>query len=315
MQSNQQQDNDNERRYWKREYRVVFPDINLEYNNLQNCEGLKVSFDISKDLTQDTNKCSLKIYNLTAESRKKIEVADLVVEVYAGYRDNGNPKKIFRGSVVSGVSESDGTDVVTELKLSDGQTAVRDSWFAISFPPGTSGNTILKAIADNMGLDLVFGEGVTFGTFANGFSYGGKGADMLNSICYGSGCTWSIQNGVLSVILAGGTTTTRGIVFSPSSGLLGSPKRIIRADHKADKDTEKKTRRKKEKKEKPDKKAGWKIETLLSPTVSPGDAVKVESKRITGWFRVESAKHSGDVTDTWNSEFELIEGLVDDGTK
>lgn len=300
---------------WKREYRVVFPDIGLEYNNLGDDDALKVSFDIAKDLTQDTNKCKLKLWNLKEESRKKIEVPDLVIEIYAGYRDNTGPKKIFRGSVVSAVTEDSGGDVTTELKLSDGQCAVRDSWFSVSFPPGTPGDTVIKAIADNMGLALVFGEGATFGSFPNGFSYGGNGADMLNAICYGSGCTWSIQNGVLNVILAGGVTTNRGIVFSASSGLLGSPKRIVRSDHKADKESPKRKRRKKEKKEKPDKKAGWKIQTLLAPTVSPGDAVKVESRMINGWFRVETAKHTGDVDDKWTSEFELIEGLADDGSK
>ena len=61
-------------------------------------------------------------------------------------------------------------------------------------------------------------------------------------------------------------------------------------------------------KEKPTKRSGWKIRTLLSPTVMPGEKVKVESRVITGWFRVERIQHSGDyMGDSWVSEMELVE--------
>ena len=66
--------------------------------------------------------------------------------------------------------------------------------------------------------------------------------------------------------------------------------------------------KKKTKKEEPRKKAGWKINTLLVPSVNPADMVKVESKWITGWFRVEKVSHRGDYNGTnWGSAMELIE--------
>ena len=103
----------------------------------------------------------------------------------------------------------------------------------------------------------------------------------------------------------------RGVVFAKDSGLIGSPERIIKSNPKPDKETPKRKRKRKEKKDRAEKQAGWKIKTLLAPSVLPGDAVKVESEIITGWFRVEAVKHSGDsMGQNWTSEFDLIERLT-----
>lgn len=291
--------------YWQRQYKVSFPDINYEI-----ADSLRIKFDIDKDLTHESNKSKLKIYNLSDASRKKIEIADLKCDLYVGYEKNGGAAKIFTGTVIEGRTQDDGKDAVTELRLSDGQIAIRDSVFSLSFAPGVTGDTVLKAVAANMGLPLLYGDNVQFGTFANGYSFVGNGTTALTEICYGSGCDWSIQNGILQIILAGGVVANRGIVFSASSGLIGSPERIIKSNYKENKETPKRKRRQKAKWEKPKKKAGWRIKTLLSPTVNSGDVIKVESCLIDGWFRVESIKHSGDSHGgDWMSEFEIIEGL------
>lgn len=291
---------------WKRQYRVRFPTLDLEFANT-----LRIMFDASKDLTEETNKSELKLYNLSYQTRSKIQVADMKVEIYAGYEKNGGPVRIFTGSVIEAQTKDEGKDTITELRLSDGSTSLRDSVFSLSYAPGTPGNRIIERIGSEMGLPVVFGEGATFGSFSNGYSYVGNGTEAMNEICYGSGCTWSIQNDSLQVILAGGIASNKGLVFAPDSGLIGSPERIIRSNPKPDKDTPKRQRRQAAGKEKPKKQAGWKIRTLLAPTVNPGDAIKVESEIITGWFRVESLKHRGDSHGgDWISEMDLIERLM-----
>jgi len=298
--------------YWKRVYRLVFPDINLEFNNTDapKEEAVKIAFDIDRDLSQETNKLKLKLWNLKDESRAKIEKEDLKLELYAGYAENGGAKKMFVGSVIRAVSVDEGQDVTTELQASDGQVAVRDTILSLSYAPGTSSQIIVKAISDGMGLPLVVGEGVEFVAYDNGYSFVGKGADALDEICKGQGLDWSIQNSVLQVILAGGNAKKTGIVYSPATGLIGSPARIVKARPKEDQNTPKRKAKQSKKKEKPGKKAGWKIETLLSPTVNPGDAVKVESRIIKGWFRVESIKHNGEIYGgEFKTQMELVEGL------
>lgn len=317
-------------KYWKRRYKVAFPEVGYIFANT-----LRVKFSIDKDTTKQTNKSKVEIYNLSKETRDALEKPDIKVEVYAGY-EHTTVAKIFTGTTLQVHSKNERTDMVTTFDLSDGQIAVRDSEMSLSYQPGTAGNNIIKAIAANMGLPVIFGEGAEFGTFANGYSFVGKGAEALNEICYGSGCTWSIQNDVLEIILNDGILTHSGIVFAPDSGLINSPERVVKASYKSDEQgqeeiqevqqeeepipkrrrrrrrtTKRRTQRRKKRRKRIKKQAGWKIKTLLSPTISPGDAVKVESEIISGWFKVESIKHSGDsYGGDWVSEIELIERVI-----
>jgi hypothetical protein len=290
--------------YWKQVYRIVFPKLNITFEN-----NLHIGFQIDKDTTKESNKAKLEIYNLSDATRKKIEVPDTEVEIYAGYEKAGGAILAFKGSVTYGFTRDAGTDCITTLDLADGTKAMRDSYCSLSYAPGTSAKTIIQRCANEMGVPVVYGDDVgELESYQNGYSYIGQADGALTEICNALGLSWSIQNNILNIILAGGTSTNRGLVFSPQSGLVGVPERIIQAEYKSNKSNPKKTAKKKAKKEKPRKKAGWKIQTLLVPSVNPGDMVKVESKWITGWFRVEKVSHRGDYNGTnWGSAMELIE--------
>ena len=290
--------------YWKQVYRIVFPKLNITFEN-----NLHIGFSVDKDTTKESNKAKLEIYNLSDATRKKIEVPDTEVEIYAGYEKAGGAILAFKGSVTYGFTRDAGTDCITTLDLADGTKAMRDSYCSLSYAPGTSAKTIIQRCANEMGVPVVYGDDVgELESYQNGYSYIGQADGALTEICNALGLSWSIQNNILNIILAGGTSTNRGLVFSPQSGLVGVPERIIQAEYKSNKSNPKKTAKKKAKKEKPRKKAGWKIQTLLVPSVNPGDMVKVESKWITGWFRVEKVSHRGDYNGTnWGSAMELIE--------
>ena len=290
--------------YWKQVYRIVFPKLNITFEN-----NLHIGFQIDKDTTKESNKAKLEIYNLSEATRKKVEAADTEVEIYAGYERAGGAILAFRGTVTYGFTRDAGTDCITTLDLADGTVALRDSYCSLSYAPGTSAKTIIQRCANEMGVPVVYGEDVgELESYKNGFSFIGQAKDGLTEICDALGLSWSIQNNILNIILAGGTSTNRGLVFSPQSGLVGVPERIVQAEYKSNKSNPKKTQKERTKKEKPRKKAGWKINTLLVPSVNPADMVKVESKWITGWFRVEKVSHRGDYNGTnWGSMMELIE--------
>ena len=290
--------------YWKQVYRIVFPKLNITFEN-----NLHIGFSIEKDTSKESNKAKLEIYNLSEATRKKIELADTEVEIYAGYERAGGAILAFKGTVTYGFTRDAGTDCITTLDLADGTVALRDSYCSLSYAPGTSAKTIIQRCANEMGVPVVYGDDVgELESYKNGFSFYGQAKDALTEICNALGLSWSIQNNILNIILAGGTSTNRGLVFSPQSGLVGVPERITQAEYKSNKSNPKKTQKEKAKKEEPRKKAGWKINTLLVPSVNPADMVKVESKWITGWFRVEKVSHRGDYNGTnWGSMMELIE--------
>ena len=302
-------------RYWKRRFKIKFPDLNLVYTNEDaEKDAVTMYFDVNKDVTQETNKSKLTIINLANETIRRIEKADTKVEIYAGYEEALGAAHLFSGTVIEAVSKDNGKEVELELTLSDGQVAIRDTECSLSFPPGTNGETVVKVLSAEMGLPIVYGEGAHFQSYPDGYSCIGKAKNAMTEVCEGNRLTWSIQNGVIVIILDGGITQNRGIVFSPSTGLIGSPERIVQSRPKEDKSTSKRKRVQKAKKEKPEKKAGWKVKVLLSPSVNAGDAVKIESRMISGWFRVESVKHSGSSVDgDWITELELVEGLNNNG--
>ena len=289
-------------RFWKQTYKVNFPKLNKSFEN-----NLKINFSIEKDTTKESNKAKLEIYNLSETSRKAIEVADNEVEIYAGYEDGA--VLCFRGTVTYGYTKDSGTECITSLDLADGTVALRDSYCSLSYAPGTSAKTIIQRCATEMGVPVVYGDDVgELENYKNGFSFIGQAPECMTEVCNALGLSWSIQNNILNVILAGGTATNRGLVFSAQSGLVGLPERIVQAEYKSNKTTPKRKAKQKAKKEEPRKKAGWRIETLLVPSVNPGDMVKVECRIITGWFRVEKVRHSGEYNgQRWNSEMDLIE--------
>ena len=289
-------------RFWKQTYKVNFPKLNKSFEN-----NLKINFSIEKDTTKESNKSKLEIYNLSESSRKAIEVADNEVEIYAGYEDGA--VLCFRGTVTYGYTKDSGTECITSLDLADGTVALRDSYCSLSYAPNTSAKTIIQRCATEMGVPVVYGDDVgELENYKNGFSFIGQAPECLTEVCNALGLSWSIQNNILNIILAGGTATNRGLVFSAQSGLIGLPERIVQAEYKSNKTTPKRKAKQKAKKEEPRKKAGWRIETLLVPSVNPGDMVKVESRIITGWFRVEKVRHSGEYNgQRWNSEMDLIE--------
>ena len=297
--------------FWKRKYRIKFPELGLEFDNLDDeKDAVTISFEINKDVTQESNKSKITILNLSRETITKIEKADTKVEIYLGYKENGGALHAFSGSVIESVSKDDGKDVTTELTLSDGQVALRDTVVSLNFVEGTSARTIVQTLANEMSLPIIFGEGVNFQSYPDGYSFVGKAKDAMTEVCKANSLTWSIQNEIITIILNGGVTASRALVFSADSGLIGSPERIIKSRPKEDKNPPKRKRKQQAKKEKPEKKAGWKIKVLLSPSLNAGDAVKLESRLKSGWFRVESIKHSGNsVSGDWTSEIELVEGL------
>lgn len=275
-------------------------------------ENLRMTFDIEKDPTDTTNKCKMLIYNLAPKTRRTIERADSICILEAGYKEDAGLKRIFVGAILHTTTRNEGADQVTELNLADGQIAIRDSVVSVGYAAGTNGQQIVSDIVGQMGLTLRIGPDVAFPDYSNGYSFAGYARDALNIICAAAGAEWSIQNNDLQIIMGGSTTGVRALVFSADSGLIGSPERIVKAPKKAHSTTSGK-RRKKKKKEKPSKQAGWKIETLLAPTVNPGDAVRLESITVKGWFRVESMRHEGDTHGgDWKTKMELIAVFLDD---
>lgn len=266
-------------------------------------QGLSIGFDIDKDLTQQTNKCRVQVLNLSMATAKKLERDGSVCLLEVGYSEDIGLRRIFVGEVTNAWTHMQGSDRVTELELSDGQKAIRDCVVSLSYADNVSRKKVIDDVAAQMGLLVHYAEGLTFTTFANGFSFIGAGRTCLDKACIGTNLSWSIQNNVLQVIAEGESTKVEAIKLNASSGLVGSPERLIKGVKRIDKNQTRKV-----KKTKADKKAGWRVKCLLQPTLNPGDLIYLESVPVTGWFKIESLKHSGRYDGSeWYSELDVYE--------
>lgn len=337
-----QETNDNQTqnktsRQWIRQYTLLIGEnkqtglylTSEDVSNDSGISGLRISFEISKDTTNKTNKSKIKIWNLSDKSLDLVEHKDIMIDLAAGYKDDIGAVRIFFGTSVSVSTHEDnnGLDVVTEIEAMDGGIQLRDSIISVGAAKGTSTISLIKTCAKKMGLTYNIAGDVQDKPYPTGFSFCNYARYLMDTLCEKLGCSWSVQNGIVQVICKKGTSGWQGSTFNASTGLIGYPERInlssTTADGKSDSSKSENENKvhdfvetfAKRAKRIADAKAsstndkkGWKIKTLLAPTVSPGDEIEIQSKMVEGRFKVDKITHTGDIMGSdWFSDIEVSE--------
>lgn len=279
-------------------------------------ETLQCEFEIKKTLRPEPNCCKLKIYNLGPEHRAALEAMNLYdpkkvrgqksakkpaakkkqgprapkvgrirVEIEAGYETTGM-SLLFRGDLRRAISTHDGKTWTTSIEGEDGGRSVLSSRITESFPPGTSRETVVRALASALGVGLGNIRDVVdqlSQSYAHGTVCTGQAAEELRGVLRSSGITYSIQNGVLQFLPAGQGLLRSAVVLSPTTGLVGSP----HLDS-----------------------SGTVIATaLLVPDIAPGQYVVLECRRHSGQYKIVSVTHKCTTFgDDWYHVLELTPG-------
>lgn len=270
---------------------------------------LRMTFDIEKDSKEEPNYNKVRVWNLSPATRAAIVEPDAMAVLYVGYVEEDGALLLAAGNVVSGYTYFDGPDVVTEIEFLDGYINIRDTVVSLGYGAGVKASAICKDIAAQMGLSLMMDSAAPDRAWQNGFSFYGAAAAALHKIVQGTGLEWSIQNGVLQVIPRMGTTKRQAFVLNSGSGLIGHPVRTREGAREKAKVKDKKTGDSKTLESAKQQTDGWKVDSLLLPTLNPGDMVKLESRSVTGWFRADTVKHAGDVggPGDMQTEIQLVE--------
>lgn len=281
-------------------------------------KDLRFSFNVEKTLSETLNNSTLKIYNLSPSSRRLVETPNNLVILRAGYEHDIGAITIFTGSVRRALTSKDGADWVTELELDDGLIAYRDSKVSISFPPGAKGADVLSSIATKLNIPVKsLPSDIAKKIYPTGFSFVGKSREAVSKVCEYLGLEWSIQDQEVQILKKGGSVKNQVIVLSPGSGLLGSP--ALEAKTMGDKEAAKQgittdskgviTRNKAS--EDGDIKPrlevqGYKVKSLLQPTLIPGHMVKLQAEGIDDFLKIEKVSHIGDTYGSeWYTELSL----------
>lgn len=255
---------------------------------------LHISFDIEKGNKESGNTATVKFWNLSPETIAGIKQKNAVLELCAGY--GGSLPLILSGDISTSETVPDGADRMTTIEVVDGLAAVRDSYMSVSYEKGITGIMVLQGAADSMGLSAVVsaeaGELLAQKIFTNGYSFVGQSKSSLQKICCTCGCSWSIQNGILQVVKKGEAVSPNVYVLNAQSGLLDIPKELTENGAESEGGAKK----------------GYEARYLLNGAIGVDDLVMLESRAVSGIFKVESVVMSGDNFEgEWTCTAKLVE--------
>ncbi len=271
-------------------------------------QPIRITFDISKDAEEEPNDHIIRIYNLAPDTRRALEEPGLRCVLHAGYAEEGGPLLMASGSVVFAYTKFEQPDVVTELIVKDGYTEVRDTAISIGLGPGAQASSIIREIARQMGLPLVMADDVPDRRWQQGFSFYGAARTALHKVTQGTGLEWSIQNQQLQVVQRRGTTRRQAVVLAADTGLLGYPERMREAAREKAKVKDLKTGDDVNLVSARQQRDGWRVNSLLLPTLNPGDLVRLESRTVEAFLRVDALRHTGDSAGgDWQTELQLVD--------
>ncbi|QDJ52802.1 phage protein [Bordetella hinzii] len=269
---------------------------------------IRITFDIAKDAEEEPNDYTIRIYNLAPATRKALEEPGLRCVLYAGYAEEQGSLLMAAGSVVFAYTKYELPDVVTELIVRDGHVELRDTAVSIGLGPGAQASAIIRDIARQMGLPLVMAEDVPDRRWHQGFSFYGAARTALHKVTQATGLEWSVQNQQLQVVQRRGTTRRQAVVLAADTGLIGYPERTREAAREKARVRDQKTGDDVNLVSAQQQRDGWRVTSLLLPTINPGDLVKLESRTVEAFLRVDALRHTGDSEGgDWMTELELVD--------
>lgn len=243
--------------------------------------GLRVAFEIEKDLKAKPNRCVVRIWNLSREHRSALaqqkqvkgKVAGIPVRIEAGYKATG-PTLLYSGDLRYAASTLEGSSWVTTIESGDGEYAKQNARIRQTFGPGTTADVAINATIKALGLSPGNSAIVSARLRASGIAKLGRvvlsGSAWLHAVelCRAAGFDFSVQNGAVQLTDFTNPLAGKSVGLGPGSGLIGSPT----VDHKG----------------------VLSATSLIQAGLDPGRLVVLDAPSVKGNFRVERTKYSGD---------------------
>lgn len=252
---------------------------------------LRIVFNVNKNMENNSNKSSIKVYNITKEKWDLLSnpKRELRATLYAGYLNNFT--LIYSGDVTSTSYTREGSDWVGTIDIGDGEISLENSVTNTSCEDGTSLinalNKMVESIGSSGNIDVTKAKSVIASLpnikATGGQVFCGKTKDTMAEILQNNGYRSYINNSELCIVSRDGGVTDKSIYLTPFTGLIGSPKNM---------------------------KEGVSFKTLLIPGLDIGSIVTLDSYNIKGHYIVEKITYDGDTRGSnWYCECEGSEYL------
>lgn len=262
---------------------------------------LKIAFNISKTIDGEQNEGTISLYNLADSTRNAMGREFTEVRLDAGYTPpsgGSNVGTIFLGQIRDVTHSRQGSNIVTELQVAEGEEATRKATVSKTLPKGSSVDDVANEIMKGFeAYEISKGEWKfpdDLPTLKRPYSMFGRAAPEFDRLGDSYGFYWSIQGDVLDICPGDGFLGGVAIL-NARTGLIDVP---AITDN------------------------GCNFKALLNPDVRPGRQVIIESSIIEmnspgGRYRVSQCTFAGDNLDgefTVSGTGETINGdKVDEG--
>jgi hypothetical protein len=245
-------------------------------------------FKVTRTLTTSPGAAEIEVFNLSADHRRELTALRRpLVRLEVGYQGVG-PWIAFQGDGRRTINLRDSADWITRATAGDGEHALRTARLSRSFAPDVNLADVVQYVAGAMGVDTgnvleqLSGRGLdrVGDAFPGGIVLHGLAELHLRIILDSAGLSWSVQDGVLQVLPRGRALQREAVLLSSSTGMIGSPE--------------------------VDKANVVKVNALLTPDLVPGQLVQIDSKVVSGVFRIEKTQATGDTRgDEWQVAMEV----------
>lgn len=262
-------------------------------------EGVRISFEIEMTDNRTTNTAKIDVYNLAQETIGLLEQKDASCILKIGY-DDEELSTLFIGNIVEFEHDFTGSDVITKISCKDGYIPLTAKKLSLSFAADSTTKQIIDKIVAELNLTKGDYSEIPSYVYKQGFSFIGSPGKALELVLSRIGYEWTIVNNVLVISKENESNNTTIMQFlSPSTGLLDKPKRFKDRQIRVIKTSATKKNKLLD---------GWKIKSLIIPSIQPKSLISVESEELEGIFLVKAVKFSGDTHDnTWYAEIDAIQ--------
>lgn len=243
-------------------------------------DGFRMRFRVEKSIHSKPNSAECLIENVSRDRRARLLAQDKPqFQIEAGYGDE--LARIFKGEAVEISPSRLEVGSTTTIKAKDGLKEPQ-ARVSMALPPNVALEKVVEQIADKMKVSGANAlkkikegkpvEGVK--EFVRGLSLDGSAKDEMDKIAKSYGFRWSIQDGELQALFPDQVLDDKAVILAPSTGLVGSPVRVIDAKHP--------------------KAVIIRGASLLQSSITPGRQIILESAEMSGAFVCYRVLHEGD---------------------
>lgn len=229
---------------------------------------LQFKFQVNQSTRESPNSASIRVYNLSEDTAKRITGKSPVeftgVKLKAGYQ--GQSSQIFSGTIKQfRKGRENALNSYLDILAAENDPEYNFGVCNTNAPAGFSVNQTIGRVADQIQLKFAAGQipQGTGGTLPRGKVLWGMARNIFRNEAQSQRCSWSIQDGSITMIPLDGYLPGEAVVITAATGMIGVPQQTDE---------------------------GINVRTLLNPKLKIGARIKLDNASINTTQAQESSK-------------------------